>query len=206
MNQNNFQIVRSTNLNRIELQLVLQCAPLFSGLKISNLFIIDEKENFENFVPIFNGSEISVYYLVHIGNRKIFLLYKKDLLNQYLMRQDVNRVMENIGYGTKKINESLNIFLKRYQYYLENRNHFPHEMGLFLGYPVEDVEGFIYNQGKNYLCTGYWKVYKNLQEKKLLFQKFDYVKEIMTLLIYQGAGITDILDTFRLISIAGDLH
>lgn len=39
---------------------------------------------------------------------------------------------------------------------------FPHEMGILLGYPVEDVEGFIINNGKNELYTGYWKVYDNL--------------------------------------------
>lgn len=28
---------------------------------------------------------------------------------------------------------------------------FPHEIGLFLGYPVDDVTGFIQNKGRNYL-------------------------------------------------------
>ncbi len=32
---------------------------------------------------------------------------------------------------------------------------FPHEMGLLLGYPVEDVVGFMENNGKNYLYSGY---------------------------------------------------
>ena len=43
---------------------------------------------------------------------------------------------------------------------------FPHEIGLLLGYPPEDVSGFIENGGKNFLCSGYWKVYKGRQEQE----------------------------------------
>ena len=44
---------------------------------------------------------------------------------------------------------------KRYACYMEEKGAFPHEIGLLLGYPVEDVLGFIRHQGKNYLYTGY---------------------------------------------------
>ncbi len=36
---------------------------------------------------------------------------------------------------------------------------FPHEIGVFLGYPLADVIGFIQNRGKNFTACGYWKVY-----------------------------------------------
>ena len=36
---------------------------------------------------------------------------------------------------------------------------FPHEIGLFLGYPPEDVAGFMTHQGKHCKCVGCWKVY-----------------------------------------------
>ena len=34
---------------------------------------------------------------------------------------------------------------------------FPHEIGVFLGYPLTDVVGFIENQGRNFTCCGCWK-------------------------------------------------
>ena len=37
---------------------------------------------------------------------------------------------------------------------------FPHEIGVFLGYPLADVIGFIENRGKNFTACGYWKVYR----------------------------------------------
>ena len=42
---------------------------------------------------------------------------------------------------------------------------FPHEIGVFLGYPLDDVKGFIKNEGKKYLMIGYWKVYSDLAER-----------------------------------------
>ena len=46
-------------------------------------------------------------------------------------------------------------------------------MGIFLGYPLEDVKGFIEFNGKESLYVGYWKVYSKLEEKLALFQKYD---------------------------------
>ena len=49
---------------------------------------------------------------------------------------------------------------------------FPHEIGLFLGYPYEDVIGFIKNKGKNYTYCGYWKTYGDPEISKKKFQQF----------------------------------
>lgn len=35
-----FKAMKRMNLEEIEMQLALQCAPLFSGLKVSNLLVI----------------------------------------------------------------------------------------------------------------------------------------------------------------------
>jgi hypothetical protein len=49
---------------------------------------------------------------------------------------------------------------------------FPHEIGLFLGYPPGDVRGFLRDNGKGAVATGYWKVYSNVREAKTKFRKF----------------------------------
>lgn len=49
---------------------------------------------------------------------------------------------------------------------------FPHEIGLFLGYPPEDVEGFIRFGGKNCKCFGCWKVYGNIEAAHQCFERF----------------------------------
>ncbi|GAB6956392.1 hypothetical protein JCM13369A_29390 [Mediterraneibacter glycyrrhizinilyticus JCM 13369] len=55
---------------------------------------------------------------------------------------------------------------------LREEPNFPHEIGLFLGYPLEDVKGFIENKADCSKCSGCWKVYGNEQEALKLFEKY----------------------------------
>ena len=52
------------------------------------------------------------------------------------------------------------------------RSEFPHEIGFFLGYPYEDVIGFIQNRGQNYLEVGPWKVYANQSQARWTFARY----------------------------------
>ena len=49
---------------------------------------------------------------------------------------------------------------------------FPHEIGLFLGYPLEDVTGFIAAGGAEYRCSGCWKVYGDVEQAQHLFRRY----------------------------------
>ena len=184
---------------KAELQLVFQCAPLLSGLKISNLLIIDECLS-EAVVQILSVTDISIYWLVCSRNRLSFLLYKDKELNDYLLRNDVNQMLDQNGYGGLGVEQALQLLSGRYRCYMEKKGDFPHEIGLFLGYPVEDVKGFIKNRGKNCLYSGYWKVYGKMAEKAKLFERFDYVRELMVLLVYHGAELSEIIDIFHSIN------
>ena len=69
--------------------------------------------------------------------------------------------------------------MKHLKYRLLKRTCFPHEIGVFLGYPLEDVKGFIDNKGKNCESCGVWKVYCNREEKDKLFQKLKNARMYM---------------------------
>ena len=49
---------------------------------------------------------------------------------------------------------------------------FPHEIGLFLGYPLEDVRGFMENCGRNYRLCGCWKVYGDPEAALRCFARY----------------------------------
>ncbi len=53
---------------------------------------------------------------------------------------------------------------------LRQQNIFPHEIGLFLGYPPEDVLGFIEKKERKY--TGYWKVYSDERKARNIFERY----------------------------------
>ena len=49
---------------------------------------------------------------------------------------------------------------------------FPHEVGLFLGYPPGDVRSFMKDTRHGVKCTGCWKAYGNEEEARKTFAKF----------------------------------
>lgn len=81
----------------------------------------------------------------------------------------------------------------RVREYYRTKEKFPHEIGVLLGYPTADVEGFIKNEGKNCLFTGYWKVYQNEQKAKCIFAAFDEVREVTVREVLEGKELLHIM-------------
>ena len=63
---------------------------------------------------------------------------------------------------------------------------FPHEVGLFLGYPPEDVKGFIDHRANDFKCAGLWKVYGDEEKARSLFEKYRKCTEIYCTLWQSG--------------------
>ena len=66
---------------------------------------------------------------------------------------------------------------------------FPHEVGLFLSYPPEDVKGFIDNHAANFKCAGVWKVYGDEQRARQTFEKYKKCTQIYCDLWRSGSGL-----------------
>lgn len=49
---------------------------------------------------------------------------------------------------------------------------FPHEIGIFLGYPLEDVEGFMYHKEEGCKCIGFWRVYGDEKKARETFRSY----------------------------------
>lgn len=97
---------------------------------------------------------IIVLPVKHIDGRVLVYVYRPKLLKAYLSRENVRAILTHFGYDTDNVNSCIRRMISR----LEGDT-FPHEIGLFLGYPPEDVQGFIDNNGKNFKVCGMWKVY-----------------------------------------------
>ena len=69
---------------------------------------------------------------------------RKKQLEADLKREKTRRMLKAEGYDYSSVEEAVKILQNKLQMY----ETFPHEIGLFLGYPEEDVQGFIENQGK----------------------------------------------------------
>ena len=54
----------------------------------------------------------------------------------------------------------------------KSSDEFPHEIGICLGYPLEDVEGFINHKEEGCKTVGTWKVYGDVEQAEASFRRF----------------------------------
>ena len=196
MSQEVFQIMQNMDMEAVESQLALQCAPVLAGLKISNLLNI-HKAKVCILKKLLKGTKLSYFVLLENANRVAILIYQSNALYQYLMLPEVSKFLKREGYNVNDVQEMFVLLSYRYKQYMYQKKDFPHEMGLFLGYPLEDVQGFIQNEGKSFLCSGYWKVYKDKETKMRLFRQYEQAKEWMILFVSNGVDLIEAMDLLR---------
>lgn len=188
MSKEVFEIICSMDRRQVDLQIVLQCAPTLAGLKISNLLILPRELEQRARLALGRIGLIG-YRLAYDRKRVVMLVFKKELLVAYFQKKEVQTFLEAYGYGTKGFGAALVLFQKRYQDFVEKREDFPHEMGVFLGYPLCDVRGFIENRGDGFVLAGYWKVYENACATGRLFKLFDDRKDDMVCMLSKGYSL-----------------
>ena len=197
MSREIFEIVQGMDLKNIETQLALQCAPLITGLKISNMLIVsnkDEKLSADNFK---NEQVFLAIVFYRMKRRSRFFCSAEINWRNFLEREDVSEVLREEGYVEIQLGRILSIFQMRYRAYMNGSKIFPHEMGLLLGYPVEDVTGFMVHGGKNSLYSGYWKVYADVARKLEIFKQFEMAKEMLIRLVSSGVSMEEIIGYYN---------
>ena len=116
------------------------------------------------------------------SNSLVILIYDKELLEEYISKDENLKFLNSIGYD-------YNICLDKYLETLSERYNIykcPHELGVFLGYPLDDVIDFMNCSNKKCLACGYWKVYNSSSRAKKIFNLFDEVKEVTVDNILKG--------------------
>lgn len=196
MCQEILEIVQKMDLKDIELQIALQCAPLIAGIKISNLLIVPA--TCEDVVrAVFKHTKIAYFHLWRTEEKTAFLMFRRSRLENYLGNTSVHLMLRDAGYETCSLGYVLRQFKERYEAYTLREGQFPHEIGLLLGYPAEDVKGFIEHGGENYLFSGYWKVYARVEQKKILFRKYEEARETMIRLLANDIDMRLILELYH---------
>lgn len=186
------EILKGMDWKEVNTQMALQCAPVLMDIKISNMLIIDLNDK-ERIMDTFFGAALSFHILYMSDQKVIYLIYDWDKLTDYLYKQENQRLLQSLGYHEYDPIRILTELSIRYQSHMQQNSPFPHELGLLLGYPLEDVLGFMINRGRNPLYTGYWKVYDHLEEKLLLFEQYRKAKERVIRLVAQGISIKQLI-------------
>lgn len=175
----------------LEQYLVEHCSPTLAGLKTANLFsvrFIDEEElnqHMKQCEKKFQNKGVSLILLKKRADTALIYVCRREKLQKDLQKNGVKEFLKKYGYENTDEEESIACLKAR----LNLEEKFPHEIGLFLGYPLGDVIGFIENAGKNSKCAGCWKVYCNECETMKLFEKFKKCTRIYTKLWRQGTSV-----------------
>ncbi len=171
----------------IETYIVECCAPTLASLKTGNLFTIslEYKTELEKFVTnyddFFNSKGLSIRALSE--KQKILVyVYRHKKLKQDLYNSEVAKFLHERGYVINTLDDAIEKLSKN----IEVQNGFPHEIGLFLGYPIDDVKSFIKENGQNFKACGYWKVYNNEKKSLETFEKFNKCKNIYCKMFNKG--------------------
>ncbi len=159
--------------------IIKHCSPTLAGLKIGNLFSCNYNDYNElnNTMGFFNGLlNCKGVYLVVLrcaGGRALIYVYRKNRVESILKDVKVQNFLALYGYSDFSLEACLDLLGE----HLDNKE-FPHEIGVFLSYPLPDILAFIENKGKNYLAVGCWKVYTDTEKAEKTFARYKKCTEV----------------------------
>ncbi|MFI3114753.1 MAG: DUF3793 family protein [Clostridia bacterium] len=173
--------------NKIEKMLIEKCSPTLAGIKTANLFSIkiydDFFENLQKMNEKLQEKHVYIKVLKIQNSNALLYVYRKKSLLKDLNNNKVQEILSEIGYKQG----NLDIILEKLASRIGFNDEFPHEIGLFLGYPLEDVVGFICNKGKKCAMCGYWKVYSDIDHAKKKFMQFDKCQRVYKKIWSEGS-------------------
>lgn len=157
-----------------ELLLIEHCAPTLARIKTASLFSCNygDARTLLCFLIYWNKSlnpkGVYLKLMKASGSRALIYVFRKSGLEQDLKNRLTESYLKKLGYDTDSTDKVLNHLKKR----ICTQDVFPHEIGFFLGYPPEDVAGFIENKGKNFKLCGCWKVYGDVRRAEKRFDMY----------------------------------
>ena len=154
--------------------LIRSAAPTLAGLKAGSLFpcrfgsraqLTDELRQINRRL---GGKGLRLLPLRIREDSALLYLYRPRLLQRDLENREARRLLAEVGYDDLRPGRCLPQLLRRFR----SGTDFPHEIGLFLGYPVEDVRGFIEQGAAGSKYCGLWQVYGDVNRARRLFASY----------------------------------
>ncbi|MCM1529823.1 MAG: DUF3793 family protein [Alistipes sp.] len=172
-------------------KLAVYSAPTLLGIKCGSLVSLSMSEfDLHSHIRMFNrracGKSLKIKKLYDHNERSLLLIYNEKLMQKRLADDDVKNLLSEFGYSADYSAEE---YLDHLGVRLSENETFPHEIGVFLDYPLEDVIGFMENKGGNYKLCGCWKVYGNEEKAKRTFTNYEKCKEFLCTKLNQGVDL-----------------
>lgn len=168
--------------------IIQQASPTLAGLKTGSLFTcpFQSEQQLRKEIEQLNqrlapkGVQVRI---LRLKRRALLYLYRPEHLKKDFQEQAVAEILQSYGYSTGDAEGCVAKLGEK----IRECEEFPHEIGLFLGYPAEDVRGFI--EGSVCKCVGCWKVYGDEVSAKRRFAQFQKCTRVYSSLYQRGRSI-----------------
>lgn len=168
-----------------------------SSLLIFNKYNRNQKEIWEEVkYELKDRLKIKFFELNISEESSVVLFYDENMLLEVLKKKRNLYFLKRFGYRENmSLGEYLTLLSQRFKKIC------PHEIGIFLGYPVEDVAIFSSCPSRECLLVGYWKVYhnNNVEKAKNTFKRYDDIKSDIIRLIAQGVKPIEIISSYKML-------
>lgn len=171
--------------------LIRQGAPTLEGIKTGSLFPCPCEDREDLLADIrrlnrrLSPKGLCLLPIRFLAGQALLYLYRPAELRRDLRDARVSELLRQAGYEDESCARCVARLACRFR---ESRE-FPHEVGLFLSYPPEDVKGFIDHRANDFKCAGLWKVYGNEEKTRSLFAKYRKCTEIYCALWQSGSRL-----------------
>ncbi len=170
-------------------------SPTLAGVKTGSLFLcpMESKSEVIEQMAGYNRTLISkglcMIPVNFVRNNVLVYMFRPKRLKADLEDPAARAILKKAGYKSTSYTECLKELAER----IRTQHDFPHEIGLFLSYPPEDVKGFMENSAANYKCIGSWKVYGDEEAAKKKFDIYNKCTETYCKMLKSGKTIAELL-------------
>ena len=173
--------------------LAAQCAPTLAGVKPASLFRWRGEDLAAACRTVAawgrtvarSGLSVRVLKLCPKDGALLVYVYRERQLAALLADGETQAFLRGAGYCPGGCGDMLTQLSRR----LRCAEEFPHEIGVFLGYPLEDVKGFIRYGGRNFTCAGCWKAYGDPDAAARHFAQLNKCTRVYLRLFHEGTPI-----------------
>lgn len=183
---------QSKALQDLEQKFLLHSSPTLAHIKPASLFNLSFS-SLEGLTELEERLDIVARKLSYLGIQFLILqkkscclqilVYRAHLLEKVLANQDVRKFLSCLNYTYDSYSGALEQLTKRFS--SSEDEGFPHEVGIFLGYPLHDVQTFIENLEANRsahtrqahckkqaCCIGAWKAFSKAEKAERTFSRY----------------------------------
>ncbi len=175
--------------------IVENCSPTLAGIKTGNIFTVDRSlitdinEELRELNQCFAGKGLRAIPLKISDKNVLLYLYRPDKLKADLSCKEARDILLEKGYTCESVESDIVHLIDQ----ICNQNSFPHEIGLFLGYPPVDVRGFMEDTRKGVKCVGYWKVYGDKEKAEKTFSSYKKCTEVYKKCLSGGRHLSQMI-------------